>query len=750
MLYKFFQLVTERPRNTLSIVAGITLISALFIPNLKIDFSIEHLFSEKDPMVERYFSFRDNFGREDNIITIIYKPHDHLEKKLYAELEELVYQITDLTGVRNVASIFTLSDVDSRAFIGNIHDNSSPWNKETLEQTLKYIQQDPSIGSKVISRDLKSGALIISLTDNANNHRDRTDLLNKIKKLTKITSPDWVYSGVSVLRTEYVSYMVRDNFLFLPPIAIILICILGFIFRNWVQVFLPLLTVLITVIWLLGFMGAVGLDINIITYIVPTLIFIIGISDAIHIQARFRENLSTDNTHPKKVMLLTMVQMSKVIFLTSLTTAIGFLALLTTSIRIIQEFGLEIAMGVMIAWFVSILVVPSGILLLKGFQHQTQDIFSNPLEKLSESIIKRPWAFIIIPVLISGVAIIKVKDISTDASLMDDLRPQNKLYQDLKYTEKYFGGVLPFEILIHLDQNMTGAPRKIANLDIIPILDQIGTNLRSYLTESRFFSLFDLLESVKRIRGEDPSLPYSQEMIDLVVENQSSEQMKLISRDGQTLRISGLIENKTSSQMEEIYKKLDSLSQSFPPYLSIEYTGTTVVALKTNNYLVQSLFNSLGIALLFISIIMAFMFREKHILLASLITNLIPIFTVLGILAWLNISIRPPTAMTFSVALGIAVDDSLHFLLRYRKELSKGLNRPDAIKNSIMNTGSALMITTTVLISGFSILVLSAFLPTYQFGLLSSAMIGAALICDLTLLPALCLVLPRQAQDRQL
>ena len=747
MLYNFFQLIVGRPRNTLSIVAGITLLSILFIPNLKIDFSIEHLFSEKDPMVERYSSFRDTFGREDNIITIIYKPSDHLEKKLYVELEDLVYQITDLTGVQDVASIFTLSDVDLRAYIGNIHDSLKPWNKDRLAQTLKYIQLDPSIGSKVISRDLKNGALIISLTDNANNHRDRTNLLNKIKELTKTTSPDWVFSGVSVLRTEYVSYMVRDNFLFLPPIAVILICILGFIFRNWVQVFLPLLTILITVIWLLGFMGAIGLDINIITYIVPTLLFIIGISDAIHIQARFRENLSKDNTNPKEVMLVTMVQMSKVILLTSLTTAIGFLALLTTSIRIIQEFGLEIAIGVMIAWLVSILVVPSGILLLKGFQYQNQNIFSTPLEKLSLSIIKRPWAFIIIPILISGVAIIKVKDISTDASLMDDLRPKNKLYQDLKFTEKYFGGVLPFEVLLHLDQNMAGAPEKIASVDIIPILDQIETNLKSYLTESRFFSLSDLLKSVKRIRNEDPSLPYKQEMIDLVIENQSGEQIKLINSEGNTLRISGLIENKTSSEMEEIYTKLDSLSESFPPYLSIEYTGTTVVALKTNNYLVQSLFNSLGIALLFISLIMAFMFRAKYILLASLLTNLIPIFTVLGILAWLNISIRPPTAMTFSVALGIAVDDSLHFLLRYRKELSKGLNRPDAIKNTIINTGSALMITTTVLVSGFSILVLSAFLPTYQFGLLSSGMIGAALICDLTLLPALCLILPNPNKE---
>tara|TARA_B100000214_G_scaffold288189_1_gene217757 strand:- start:463 stop:1239 length:777 start_codon:yes stop_codon:yes gene_type:complete len=251
-----------------------------------------------------------------------------------------------------------------------------------------------------------------------------------------------------------------------------------------------------------------------------------------------------------------------------------------------------------------------------------------------------------------------------------------------------------------------------------------------------------LLKSANRIRGDNTNLMYDISFINQLLSNQSENDLKLVSPDNRTLRITGLIENKTSSQMEELYTKIDSLVEEFPSYLKVDYTGTTVVALRTNNYLVQSLVDSLGIALFFISIVMAFLFRTKSILFASLVTNLIPIFTVLGILSWLGISIRPPTAMTFSVALGIAVDDSLHFLLRYRKELRNGLSRKMAIKSTIMNTGSALMITTTILVSGFSMLLLSAFLPTYQFGILSAGMIGTALICDLTLLPALCLVLP--------
>ena len=742
MIEKFFQIIIANPRITFSSVIGFTIIWALFIPNLSIDFSIEHLFSQNDPAVKNYFAFRNEFGREDNVITIIYEPLDPVDRNLFKELEELTYDIEDIIGVANVVSVFSLSDLDTKAWLGDIHDDDQIWNPEIVLKKLKYIQSDPSIGSRVLSKDLRFGAFILTLSDDVNNHQDRSALLGKIKKLAMNTSPSWTFSGVSVLRTEYVRYMLRDNFVFLPPIAIILISILGYVFRNWVFVLLPLLTVLITVIWLLGIMGLLGLEINIMTYIVPTLLFIIGISDAIHIQARFRENLAKDSSNFREAILLTMTEMSRVIFLTSLTTSIGFFALMTTSINIVKEFGLEIALGVMIAWLVSILLVPSGIMVFKSFEKGKDNTFSSLLNWLSNVIPMYPWAFIIIPLLISFIAMYKIKDLSTDASLMDDLRPQNKLYHDLKMTEKYFGGVLPFEVLLKLDQKYKEENKTVLDPYIFPFLEDVEDLLKKELKESRFFSMSTLLRSVKRMRGDDDSALYNSEMINQILEGRSQQELQLVNTDQNTLRITGLIENKTSSEMESIYEKLDSLSKSFPPYLSIECTGTTVVALKTNDYLVQSLVNSLGIALLFISIVMAFMFRKKSILFASLVTNLIPIFTVLGILSWLGVSIRPPTAMTFSVALGIAVDDSLHFLLRYRKELKQGMTRVEAIKTTIMNTGSALMITTTILVSGFSVLLLSAFLPTYQFGLLSAGMIGTALLCDLTLLPALCLVLP--------
>ena len=737
MLKKILRIIVFAPQKTLFIIGLITMFWASFIPTLKLDFSVEDLFSEYDLSAKEYQDFKENFGREDNIITLIYNPNNPFSKDLYIELEEIIFQIEEFNEVNNIVSLFNLSDIDSNAWIGNFYDQT--WDNSKLSKTLTYIQKDPTIGNKILSENLKYGALILSLNDIANNHSDRTRLISKIKNLLDKSTITWIFSGVTVLRTEFVHLMLKDNFIFIPFVLIILLCTLGFLFKNWVQVFLPILTVIITAIWLLGFMGLFKLEINIISYIVPNLIFIIGVADAIHIQARFKENLSKNNSDPEKVMLQTMIEMSKVIFITSITTSIGFLALTTTSIQIIREFGMEVSIGIMMAWLVSILTIPSGILTLKGFNSKTNKPFHKFLNSLSKNIILKPWYFVIIPSFICIIFISKIMEISTDASLLDDLRPNNKLYQDLKFTEKYFGGVLPFEILIIIEEGIENIKKEINYKDHIPYIEKIQTLLQTELPNSRFLSIKNIIDSAKRLQLNKKL--DENELIRLVIRDNQKSKNKLVNLEKNTLRISGLIENKTSKQMEKIYIKIDSLANTFPKYLNIKYTGTTVVALKTNTYLVKSLSNSLGIALFFICVVLTLMFREKSILIVSLLTNLIPIFTMMGILAWFNIPIRVPTAMTFSVALGIAVDDSLHFLLRYKKELSKGLSKQKAIKNTLINTGSALMITTTVLVSGFLVLTLSAFLPTFQFGLLSAIMIALALICDLTLLPALCLVL---------
>ena len=191
---------------------------------------------------------------------------------------------------------------------------------------------------------------------------------------------------------------------------------------------------------------------------------------------------------------------------------------------------------------------------------------------------------------------------------MDDLRPQNKLYQDLKLTEKYFGGVLPFEILIKTIKNDNGLNRSAIDIEVLNLSKDLEDFLTIELPNSRFFSLNNLLESAKRIQKNNKEKLSDENLIKEIVKNQSIEDLKLVCEDRNILRLTGLIEDKTSDEMKVLYTKLDSIGSEFPQDVKLEYTGTTLVALKTNDYLVQALVNSLGLALFFISLIMAYLF----------------------------------------------------------------------------------------------------------------------------------------------
>ena len=184
MINSFFQHIIENPKRTLIALLITTIVFASFIPRLKIDFTIEHLFSESDPSIEEYTSFRQVFGREDNVITIIYKPDNIYDKSFYADLEEMIYNIEDLSGIQNIVSIFSLSDIDLNAWLGDLNDPELIWKETEIREKLSYIRDDPSIGPRVLSKDLSHGSIIISIDNASNNHNSRTALLKDIKSLT--------------------------------------------------------------------------------------------------------------------------------------------------------------------------------------------------------------------------------------------------------------------------------------------------------------------------------------------------------------------------------------------------------------------------------------------------------------------------------------------------------------------------------------------------------------------------------------
>jgi hypothetical protein len=260
---------------------------------------------------------------------------------------------------------------------------------------------------------------------------------------------------------------------------------------------------------------------------------------------------------------------------------------------------------------------------------------------------------------------------------------------------------------------------------------------------SSWISLQRVLKQVLYEISPQEDFPPDQETLDQLYMLTQGQTESLINFEETKIRISGMLPDLSSEVLDDIEDSLTVFADNhFPPWLSIIVTGTMPVALKTNNYLIVDLFSGFGLAFIFISLVMGLLFLSARIGLISMLPNLIPIIFAAGYLGFAGIPIRPATAITFSICLGIAVDDSLHFLFRFWQEQKDAANLDRAISNTIETTGLAMLTSTIVLVSGFLVITVSTFIPTAQFGIISAITLSVAFITDITLLPALLILFP--------
>ena len=717
-LFCFF---LKHPKKTLLVIGMLTLSFSFSIFQLKYDFTIEQLFAENKVETKNYFDFQEEFSREDNILMIAHQIPKQIEDSFIDSLSQVINIFKNSNYFNEVLSLI------------DIYDNS-------VEEKIQFSS---SSLINIVSKDLSYGSIWLKLKDNHNSYKKRSKVIEYIKSNTADFNWEWTYSGIPVVRNTYVEYMIDDNIKFIPPVALILIISLALLFRHWIYVVLPLVTVIITACWILGIMSLTGRGLNVMTYMVPTLLFIIGVSDSIHFLSRF--NLHIKKGEDVKTSLeITIKDMGVALFLTSLTTAIGFLALLYSSISIVQEFGFFIACGVFIAYLLTLTFIPSCLILLKDKINvivlSSSDKRSSFLKSISNIVMSRPKQIILSSIFFIIISIVGAFNISTGSSLLSDLHPKSGLYIDLKNVEKWFGGILPVEIIITKEDTVE---RPIYDKEIMRYTEKLQKYIYEIFPYSNWISLQRVLK--KFIYELDPSIdfPPDQEILDQVYILTQDKTRELVNFEENKIRISGLLPDLSSEVLDNLEDSLNVFAaNNFPSWLSIHMTGTMPVALKTNNHLIADLFSGFGLAFIFISLVMGLLFWSFRIGLISILPNLIPIIFAAGYLGFAGIPVRPPIAITFSICLGIAVDDSLHFLFRFWQERKKSSNIKEVISNTIETTGLAMLTSTIVLVSGFLVITVSTFIPTAQFGIISAITLTVALLIDITLLPALLILFP--------
>ena len=744
MSNKLIKVILNHPKVILSILAAITLVLVTFLPKVKMDFSIEQLFSQNDPVINRFLNFREEFDGVDNRIFLLYESDDPFSYKNLELNKKMVYAFENIEGVSKVTSLtnIELFTEGGEYLLSPVYENI-PKSIDSLNIAKERILSSDLLKNYLISEDGKVAAILIEVSDSFNEHESRESIVKQIDELQLGTDWTWHQTGLPIIRTRYVQYMIADNITFLIPVLSMLILLLSLLFRSLVGLALPLIVVLLTIIWTLGFMTAAGITINIISYIIPTLLMVVGISDSVHFLVKYYKTLHLLGDK-REALTQSLQKIGTAIFLTSITTAIGFGALSMVNIEIVKEFGIFTAMGVFFAFIITVLFIPSTLMLLGKTPKTKLEAYSRGyrvkiVKKLITIVRGHPKKIIFTGITITIIGFFGALQINPHSKLLDDLRPGNTLLEDMRLAEDRMGSVLPVEIIITVDENENF--QDIQDVAVISFTDELASYISKIPEIGKVVSVSDYLKAINQAMNDgDKSfyqVPLSREIISQYMLLYDSEFNSLINSDLTKLRIASQIKDIDSRRSAEIEKELNTyIASVIPEGITAEVTGTAFLALRTNNYLVKNLLGSFLVALIIITFLMIVLFRSVKMAFISILPNIIPMMVMAAVLGFLQIPLRPATAMTFAVAFGIAVDDTLHYLIRYRMELSKQHYR-QANDSTMLGTGIAMMSTTAILSAGFLVLILSQFTPTVEFGMLSVITIITALIGDLTFLPAL-------------
>jgi predicted RND superfamily exporter protein len=643
-------------------------------------------------------------------------------------------------------------------------------NKATSQQQLDSIKHiiynQPLFEGMLFNRENNSTIMMITLDKHLLNDVSRVGLIAQIQQKADRFGEKYNttvhYSGLPYIRT-ITSDKIKNELNFFIILAMLIASLALFLFfRSFKAVLFPMLVVIISVTWVMGTIVLLGYKITILTGILPPLLIIIGVENAIFLLNKYHHEF---RAHGNKIKSLSrMVQrVGNATFLTNLTTAVGFAAFIATGNRVLVEFGIIAAINILAVFLLSIFLIPIFFSYLappeyKHLKHLDNKATKVIIDRIVWMVLRHRTTVYIITGAIALLGIGGVMQLKTTGRLVDDISEDDKLYKDMIFMQEQVKGILPFEIAID-----TKKPRGVMNLATLQKIDRLQDTLATYPEFSRPLSVAEVAKASKQAfyggNADYYSLPNKREKNFILsyipgLSAKGDENTILNSFVDSTLqktRISVQMANIGTSRIQAIKEDLQpKIAAIFSPqHYEVKLTGTTVVYLKGTDYMVHNLIQSLLLALGAIALLMALLFTSWKMVGVSLVPNLLPQLLTAALMGYLAISIKPSTILIFSIALGISVDNAIHFLSRYRMELKHhGWNIRIAVINALRETSYSMVYSSIVLFFGFAIFTLSSFGGTEALGYLVSFTLLIAVLSNLFVLPSLILTLDKWITTR--
>lgn len=742
----------------LLIIGALTLFFGYFARKVQLSYEYAQMLPKNHPENKRYDNFRKIFPEEANIIFIAAKTNELSKLDFFIKWNELVFELQQMHGVKEVLALPSFlilqKDTTIKKFVLEKLFKTFPQSQTQYDSLYRIALKLKFYDKLLYSSDDNIHVILLWIDNNILNSAERIHIVKsieqKIVEFEQNHNIRFAFSGLPYIRTIISERIKNEVFLFVFIAIAICLVILWFFFRSFRAVLLPVLVVVIGVIWSLGILVLLGYKITVLTGILPPLLIIIGIENCIYLLTRYHREIQ-EHGGVGRALARVIQKVGYATLLTNVTTAVGFGAFVVTGNKILVEFGVVAFISIILMFVISITIIPILYSFFKlpkkrHIKHLQNRNITYILNFILHAIEHKQKTVFLVAFVVFVMGIIGIFLLEKKGSMVDDIPQDDKMFTDLLFFEKYFGGVLPFEVIID-----TKKKKGLTLLSNIRNINEFQQALSSHPYVGRPLSFIEFVKFAKQaFYNNNPrmyDIPNSHERnfifsyIPNIDNIQGSEFLNAFTDTSlQIARISLRIKNINTTEMIQFKNYVMHLADSIlsPDLYEVQLTGASVVFLKGSEYLMRNLIWSLLFAAIIIFLLMYLLFNSFKMVFAAIVPNVLPLIATAGLMGFLNIDIKPSTVIIYSISLGISVDATIHLLSRYRQQLNlTGWNVPNSIINALKETFFGMLYSGIVLVCGFSVFIISSFGGTQSVGFFVAFTLLIAVFSNLFFLPSI-------------
>ena len=766
---KFARLIL---RNRILLLV-LVLINTIFLStqwkNIRFSYSEANLMPNDHPFNIAYNDFVNVFGEEGNLLIIAVNDSllfDTTNFNAWIKLSDSFKLKKEVNNVLHVGNfpIIKKDKIKKEFTIDSLKNESFTSNKKITEFKALLFNDFPFYENILFNKKTGTIQTAIYLDKEVINNIERIDFVNNIfipsiKEFEKQSNLNVRISGMPYIRTMNAQNIMDEIGKFVIIAICVTIFIFFFFFRSYRATLITLSVVITGVMWALGVLGLLQFEITVLTALIPPLIIVIGVPNCIFLINKYQHEVKKHGNQARSLQRV-ISKIGNATLMTNITTACGFATFILTDSQVLKEFGVVASINIMVIFILSILLIPIIYSFLplpkkKHLKHLNNDWLNSFVDFLGNTVKKRRIPVFIISILCLCISIVGMNKIEISGNLIEDMPAKSEFVRDIKFFEKEFKGVLPLEIMI--DSRRKNGMTRLANLKR---MNDFHEHILKIPELSSPISVVNISKYIKQsFYNGNPNyfqLPSSQEntFISGYLKNSKlklGENNSYINETGQIARITTMIGEIDTERMEGIEASLlKGIELYFPEdRFDVSLTGKTLGYLKGTKFLIKNLLISLFLAIILISLMITYLFRSYKMVIISLVPNILPLLFTAGVMGFLNIPIKPSTILVFSIAFGISVDDTIHFLVKYRQELiANNWKIRKSVFSSLRETGISMFYTSVVLFFGFSVFMTSSYGGTIALGGLVSTTLLFAMLANLVLLPSLLISLEKNISNK--